>query len=53
MAFFFSFPSNYDRSCVYSNNMVGAAVENFTTVVLQALDLAVLWGFIRKSKFTH
>jgi hypothetical protein len=47
----FSFLSNYDWSCVYSNNTVDAAVGSFTNVILQAMDLAVPQGFIRKSRF--
>jgi hypothetical protein len=31
---------NYDWSCVYSNNTVEAAVDSFTNVILQAMDLA-------------
>ena len=38
----FSFVSNYDRSCVYSNSTVGAAAHCFTDVILQDTDLAVL-----------
>jgi hypothetical protein len=37
----FSFLSNYDQSCVYSSNTVGAAAHCFTDVILQAMDLAV------------
>ena len=38
----FSFVSNYDRSCVYSNSTVGAAAHFFTDVVLQDMNLSVL-----------
>ena len=38
----FSFFSNCDRSCVYSNNTVYAAVHTFTDVILQDVDLLVL-----------
>jgi hypothetical protein len=38
---------------VYSNNTVDAAVDSFTNVILQDMDLAVPQGFIRKSRFLH
>jgi hypothetical protein len=47
----FSFLFNYDWSCVYSNNTVDAAVDSFTDVILQDMDLAVPQGFFRKSRF--
>jgi len=37
----FSFVSNYDRSCVYSNSTVCAAAHCFTDVMLPNTDLAV------------
>jgi hypothetical protein len=39
----FSFVSNYDRSCVYSNSTVSVAAYCFTDVILQDTDLAVPW----------
>jgi hypothetical protein len=41
------------RVCVYSNNTVDAAVESFTNVILQAMDLAIPRGVIRNSRFPH
>ena len=38
----FSFLSNYDQSCVYSNSTVGAAAHCFTDVILQDMNLSVL-----------
>jgi hypothetical protein len=38
---------------VCSNNAVDAAADSFTSVILQAMDLAVPQGVIRKSKFPH
>jgi len=38
----FSVLSNYDRSCVYSNNTVGTAAHCFTHVILQDMDLSIL-----------
>ena len=49
----FSYLSNYDWSCVYSNNTIDDAVGSFSNVILQAMDLAVPWGFIRKSRFPN
>jgi len=37
-----SFFSNYDRSCVCSNNTVYAAARTFTDVILEDTDLSVL-----------
>jgi hypothetical protein len=37
----FSFLSNYDRSCVYSNSTVGVAAHCFIDVILQAMDLTI------------
>jgi len=37
----FSFLSNYDLSCVYSNSTVGAKAHCFTDVILQAIHLTV------------
>jgi hypothetical protein len=38
---------------VYSNNTVDAAVDSFTNVILQAMDLAFRLGFIGKSRSPH
>jgi len=38
----FSFLSNQDQSCVYSNSTVGAAARCFTDVTLQHTDLSEL-----------
>jgi hypothetical protein len=47
----FSFLFNYDWPCVYSNNTVEAAVDNFTNVILGAMDLAVPQGPSRNFTF--
>jgi hypothetical protein len=49
----FRFLFNYDWSCVYSNNTVEAAVDRFTNVILQAMDLTIPQGLSRNSKFPH
>jgi hypothetical protein len=36
-----SFLSNYDCSCVYSNNTGVAAADSFNKIILPAMDLAV------------
>jgi len=38
---------------VYSNNTVDAAVDSFTNVILQSMDLAVPSSCIRKCRFPH
>jgi hypothetical protein len=49
----FSFLFNYDWSCVYSNNTVEAAVDSFTNVIPQAMDLALPQGLSKNSRFPH
>ena len=38
----FSFMSNYDQSCVYSNSTVGAVGHCFTDVIMQDTYIAIL-----------
>ena len=47
----FSLLSNYNWSCVYSNNTVHSAADSFSSVISQAMDLTILLGSTRQSKF--
>jgi hypothetical protein len=38
----YSFLSNKDLFCVYSNRRVGVAAHSFTDIILQDMDLAIL-----------
>jgi len=49
----FSFLSDYNWSYVYSDNTVDAAVDSFTNVILESMDLAISRSCIRKDRFSH
>jgi hypothetical protein len=42
-----------DWSCVCKNNNVDDTVDCFTSIILQATDLAILWNTVSKPKFSH
>ena len=49
--FLFRFLSNYDWSCLRSDNIVDAAANSLTNVIRTAADLAIPRGSIRNSRF--